>query len=199
VNDRPNPPATSFQATPPQEGKVIHPPQPQGSFQKPPQPALAPRQTSPQNTTPIAPQRLQPRPLSAPPQNLVPVQQQPIEMAGQTPQSTVGFNRITKDGSIASPFDPKAVNSPLGRTSNGIDPNKSTPVPRPKAAKVPLANNSDVHNRMGQLPQMGPGTRKVGYPPVTTSSPGKVGFHARAVSCSSLAGVKRDSQGQPVG
>jgi hypothetical protein len=160
---------------------------------------LAPRQTTPHNNASHAPQQLQPNPQNAMPNHPVTAQQQPVEPLGQTPQPTVGFNRVTKDGSIASPFDPKAVNSPLARMSSGVDPNKSTPIPRSKATKVPLANNPDVQNRMGQLPQMGPGTRMVGYPPNGTSSPGKVGFHARATSGSSLAGAKRNSQGQLVG
>lgn len=163
-------------------------PQPKSTFALP--------QTNPQNGAFHTHQPNHPHPPNTTPQN-PPVQT--IEDAGQAPQPAVGFNRITKDGSILSPFDPKAVNSPLGRASTGVDPNKSTPIPRSKVSKVPLANNYDVHNRMGQVPQMGPGGRKVGCPPSGHASPGKIGLHACATSGSSLAGAKRNAQGQVIG
>ena len=200
MNDQSVPPTTSVQGTPPQESNGRHAPQPQNPARNPqPPPAAASSRINTRTNAPNAPQQPQSRPPYAGPQNPVPMPQQPIQQVDQMPQSMVGFARITKDGSIASPFDPKSVNSPIGRTSTGVDPTKSTPIPRPKITKVPLGNNSDVHNRMGQIAQMGPGGRKVGCPPIGISSPGKVGLHVRSTSGSSLAGAKRNAQGQLVG
>ena len=91
----------------------------------------------------------------------------------------------------------------MARANNGIDYGKSTPIPRGKVQKTPLANNPDVHNRMGQgqVPQVpiNPGHRLVGCPPTGPFSPHKGGLHTRANSGPAFSGVKRNAQGQAVG
>jgi hypothetical protein len=91
----------------------------------------------------------------------------------------------------------------MARANNGIDYGKSTPIPRAKVQKVPLANNPDVHNRMGQgqIPQgpVNPGHRMIGCPPTAPFSPHKGGLHARANSGPTFSGVKRNAQGQAIG
>jgi hypothetical protein len=131
--------------------------------------------------------------------------QQPIDesrLEGQTPQAVPGFIRLAKDGVTASPYNHKAGNfSPLaGAATSGIEYNKSTPISRSKLIqKIPLVNNPDVHNRMNQGPQgLNQGSRMVGCPPNGPYSPHKQRLQMRANSGSSLAGVKRNAQGQVV-
>ena len=82
--------------------------------------------------------------------------------------------------------------------TKGIDYGKSTPISRARAqSKIPLGNNTDAHNRMGQPLQQGlnQGNRMVGCPPNGSYSPRKPNLHPRVNSASSL-GVKRNAQGQ---
>ena len=117
----------------------------------------------------------------------------------QQPQAV--FMRVARDGSSASPYNHKAGNFSLTTTKQGrVDHSKSTPVAKPNPpSKVPLANNTDAHNRMGQSPvAFNPPYRMVGCPPTGPQSPYRAGLHGRANSGPSLAGVKRNHQGQPV-
>ena len=117
------------------------------------------------------------------------------------PQNAPGFIRLAKDGLTASPYDHKSGNfSPLVRaTTPGIDYGRSTPVPRSKFQKIPLANNPDVHNRMVQSRPSGvnQGVRMVGVPPNAVYSSRETGFmRAHSVPC--LAGMKRNAAGQMI-
>jgi len=68
----------------------------------------------------------------------------------QQPQAV--FMRVARDGTSASPYNHKAGNfSPMTTGAGRVDYNKSTPVAKPTAnSKIPLGNNPDAHNRMGQ-------------------------------------------------
>jgi len=128
----------------------------------------------------------------------------PTNIAQHPPSQSVevqapGFIRIAKDGPTSNPFDHKAgAFSPLTRpTSHGVDYGKSTPITRAKHQKTPLGNNLDAHNRMGQ-PVLGLNSprRLVGCPPTVT---GGAALLYKTHSMTSLAGTKRNAQGQVTG
>ena len=130
------------------------------------------------------------------------MQQQATEQPPtQVQQPQAVFMRVARDGTSTSPYNHKAGNfSPMTTRAGRVDYNKSTPVAKPTAnSKIPLGNNPDAHNRMGQgNAGFNPPYRMVGCPPTGPQSPYRAGLHGRANSGPPLAGVKRNHYGQPV-
>jgi len=128
----------------------------------------------------------------------------PTNIAQHSPLQSVevqapGFIRIAKDGPTSNPFDHKAGTfSPFARpNSHGVDYGKSAPIARTKHHKAPLGNNLDAHNRMGQPPiGLNSPHRLVGCPPAIT---GGTALINKTQSMTSLAGTKRNAQGQVIG
>src|SRR5277367_569841 len=155
------------------------------------------------NSTSLAPIRPKP-PFDGPlqPTSRSSIQpQEPAQPPIQVEQPQAVFMRVARDGSSASPYNHKAGNfSPMANGAGRVDYSKSTPVAKPTAnSKIPLGNNPDAHNRMGQSPAgFNPPYRMVGCPPTGPQSPYRAGLHGRANSGPPLAGVKRNHQGQPV-
>jgi hypothetical protein len=119
------------------------------------------------------------------------VQGQPLPMS-ETPM----FSRITKDGALATPYNPRSGNfSPVTRAAGPVDFSKSTPILRSRVQKVPLGNNINAQNTMGEsTPISIQSHRLVGCPSKVPANRG--GLYGQMNSVQPAGGVKRNLQGQ---